>query len=108
MFSLILRFVFYQILYTIAYFLFLNLLKLSSLFIKLYLFIYLCFRVFNNLAAVVGKGVAEKAILSSKRYTAEEALAIGMVDKVVPKEKLIDEAKSQMDELTVFSGEKCS
>jgi len=102
--------VFYQIFYTIAYFLFLNLLKLSSLFIKLYLlFIYLLiFRVFNNLAAVVGKGAAEKAILSSKRYIAEEALAIGMVDKVVPKEKLIDEAKSQLNELTVFSGEKCS
>ena len=89
---------------------FLNLLKLSSLFIKLYLvFIYLfIFRVFNNLAAVVGKGAAEKAILSSKRYTAKEALDIGMVDKVVPKEKLIDEAKSQLNELTVFSGEKCS
>ena len=89
---------------------FLNLLKLSSLFIKLYLvFIYLLiFRVFNNLAAVVGKGAAEKAILSSKRYTAKEALAIGMVDKVVPKEKLIDEAKSQLNELTLFSGEKCS
>lgn len=101
---------FYQILYTTAYFLFLNLSKLSSLFIKLYLlFIYLLiFRVFNNLAAVVGKGAAEKAILSSKRYTAKEALAIGMVDKVVPKEKLIDEAKSQLNELTVFSGEKCS
>ena len=102
---------FYQILYTIAYFLFLNLLKLSSLFIKLYLvFIYLLiFRVFNNLAAVVGKGAAEKAILSSKRwYTAKEALDIGMMDKVVPKEKLIDEAKSQLNELTVFSGEKCS
>lgn len=89
---------------------FLKLLKLSSLFIKPYLlFIYLLiFRVFNNLAAVVGKGAAEKAILSSKRYTAKEALAIGMVDKVVPKEKLIDEAKSQLNELTVFSGEKCS
>ena len=31
-----------------------------------------------------------------------------MMDKVVPKEKLIDEAKSQVNELTVFSGEKCS
>ena len=83
---------------------------MSSLFIKLYLvFIYLLiFRVFNNLAAVVGKGAAEKAILSSKRYTAKEALAIGMVDKVVPKEKLIDEAKSQLNKLTVFSGEKYS
>ena len=83
---------------------------MSSLFIKLYLvFIYLfIFRVLNNLAAVVGKGAAEKAILSSKRYTAKEALEIGMVDKVVPKEKLIDEAKSQLNELTVFSGEKCS
>ncbi|CAH3036838.1 unnamed protein product [Porites lobata] len=29
-----------------------------------------------------------------------------MMDKVVPKEKLIDEAKSQLNELTVFSVEK--
>ena len=63
-------------------------------------------RVFNNLANIVGKGAAEKAILSSERYAAEEALAIGMVDKVVSKDKLLDAAKSQMDKLTVFSGEK--
>lgn len=61
-------------------------------------------RVFNNLAAVVGKGVAEKAILSSKRYTAGEALAIKLVDQVVPKDKLLEATKSQMDELSVLPG----
>lgn len=62
------------------------------------------FWVFNNLAAVVGKGVAEKAILSSKRYTAGEALAITLVDQVVPKDKLLEATKSQMDELIVLPG----
>ena len=44
-------------------------------------------RVFHNLAAVVGNGVAEKSLLSSKRYTAQEALAVGLVDKWCPKMK---------------------
>ncbi|XP_068762659.1 enoyl-CoA delta isomerase 1, mitochondrial-like [Montipora capricornis] len=61
------------------------------------------FWVFDNLAAVVGKSVAEKAVLSSKRYTAEEALSIGLVDKVVPRDKVLEAAKSQMEEWTVFS-----
>ena len=61
-------------------------------------------RVFGNLTAVVGKSVAEKAVLSSKRYTAEEALAIGLVDKVVPRDKVLEATKSQMEEWTVFSG----
>ena len=60
-------------------------------------------RVFDNLAAVVGKSVAQKAVLSSKRYTAEEALSIGLVDKVVPRDKVLEAAKSQMEEWTVFS-----
>ncbi|XP_068717225.1 enoyl-CoA delta isomerase 1, mitochondrial-like [Montipora capricornis] len=61
------------------------------------------FWVFDNLAAVVGKSVAEKAVLSSKRYTAEEALSIGLVDKVVPRDKVLEAAKSQMEEWTLFS-----
>ena len=56
------------------------------------------------MASVVGKGIAEKAIISSYRYTAEEALAIGLVDKVVPKDKVIEATKSQMDEWIVFAG----
>lgn len=61
------------------------------------------FWVFHNLAAVVGNGVAEKALLSSKRYTAQEALAVGLVDKVVPKDEVLAATKSQMEELTAFS-----
>ncbi|XP_067045399.1 enoyl-CoA delta isomerase 1, mitochondrial-like isoform X2 [Acropora muricata] len=59
--------------------------------------------VFHNLAAVVGNGVAEKALLSSKRYTAQEALDVGLVDKVVPKDEVLAATKSQMEELTAFS-----
>ena len=63
-------------------------------------------RVFNNTAAIVGKGVAEKVVLSSKRYTAEEALAIGLVDKVVPKDKVLEATKAQMDELITLPGNR--
>lgn len=72
------------------------------------LIVYHVLRVVHNLAAVVGKGVAEKALLSSKRYTAQEALAVGLVDKVVPKDEVLAATKSQMEELTAFSGEICS
>jgi len=62
------------------------------------------FWVYNNLATVVGNGVAEKVIISSKRYIAEEALAIGLVDKVVPKDKVLGATRSQMDEWIVLPG----
>ena len=61
-------------------------------------------RVFNNVASVVGKGIAEKAIISSKRYTSQEALAVGLVDKVVPKDEVMKATRSQMDEWIVFGG----
>ena len=73
-----------------------------------WLIVYHILRVFHNLAAVVGNGVAEKALLSSKRYTAQEALAVGLVDKVVPKDEVLAATKSQMEELTAFSGGICS
>lgn len=73
-----------------------------------WLIFYHVLRVFHNLAAVVGNGVAEKSLLSSKRYTAQEALAVGLVDKVVPKDEVLAATKSQMEELTAFSGGICS
>jgi len=62
------------------------------------------FWIFNSLATVVGKGVAEKAVIGSKRYTAEEALAIGLVDKVVAKDKVLEATRSQMDEWIILPG----
>ena len=61
-------------------------------------------RIFNSLATVVGKGVAEKAVIGSKRYTAEEALAIGLVDKVVAKDKVLEATRSQMNEWIILPG----
>ena len=52
--------------------------------------------------------MVEKSLLSSKRYTAQEALAVGLVDKVVPKDEVLTATKSQMEELTAFSGGICS
>ena len=64
----------------------------------------LIFRVASLMANVVGQSCAEKAILSNQRYTAEEALAIGMVDKVVPKDKVMEETKSELEKWVAFSG----
>jgi len=43
-------------------------------------------------------------VIGSKRYTAEEALAIGLVDKVVPKDKVLEATRSQMDEWIILPG----
>lgn len=52
---------------------------------------------------VVGQSCTEKAILSNKRYTSEEALAVGMVDKVVPKDKTMEETMIEMEKWVAFS-----
>ena len=64
----------------------------------------LFFRVASNMANVVGQSTAERAILSNQRYTAEEALSIGLVDKVLPKDKLMEETKSEMEKWVKYSG----
>ncbi|KAJ7340274.1 positive regulation of protein sumoylation [Desmophyllum pertusum] len=53
---------------------------------------------------VIGHSCSEKAILSNKRYTSEEALSIGMVDKVVPKDKVMEETKSELEKWVKYSG----
>lgn len=64
-------------------------------------------RVTVNMANVVGQSKAEKAILSNYRYTAEEALSIGLVDKVLAKDKVMEETKSEMEKWVMYSGRRC-
>lgn len=56
------------------------------------------------MANVIGQSCAEKAILSNARYTSEEALSIGLVDKVVPKDKVMEETKSELEKWVMYSG----
>ena len=48
----------------------------------------------RNLPKLVGVGKALELILTGQRIDAEEALRIGLVDRVVPHDKLLDEAFS--------------
>jgi len=63
-------------------------------------------RVAGNMANVVGQSNAEQAILSNQRYSAEEALSIGLVDKVLPKDKVMEETKSEMEKWVMYSGRR--
>ncbi len=53
----------------------------------------------QRLPRLVGKGAALELLLSGKIIDAQEALRIGLVDRVVAHEKLIDEAKSLAGEI---------
>jgi enoyl-CoA hydratase len=53
----------------------------------------------QRLTRLVGKGVALDLLLSGRRITAAEALAIGLVNRVVPAAELLNEARRWADEL---------
>ena len=46
----------------------------------------------QRLPRLIGRGRALEWILSGSHYTAEEAYRIGLINRVVPREKLLDEA----------------
>jgi len=48
----------------------------------------------QRLPRVIGKGRALEWILTGAHYTAEEAYRIGLVNRIVPRERLLDEAKA--------------
>jgi enoyl-CoA hydratase len=53
----------------------------------------------QRLTLAVGKCKAMELILTGRPFSAQEALAIGLVNKVVPVEMLIDEAKAMAKEI---------
>ncbi|MBY0358095.1 MAG: enoyl-CoA hydratase/isomerase family protein [Candidatus Obscuribacterales bacterium] len=53
----------------------------------------------QRLTAAVGKYKAMELILSGRPFTAAEALSMGLVNKVVPAELLLDEAKALAKEI---------
>ena len=55
-----------------------------------------CFGGTQRLSRLVGTGIAKELIYTARNVYPEEAKAIGLVNKVVPAESLMDEAKSMM------------
>jgi len=57
----------------------------------------------QRLARLVGVGIAKELIYTGKRISAQEALSIGLLNRIVPHDKVIDEAK-KMAELIASKG----
>lgn len=55
-----------------------------------------CFGGTQRLSRLVGTGIAKELIYTARNVKPEEAKAIGLVNKVVPAESLLDEAKAMM------------
>src|SRR4051812_19496937 len=52
----------------------------------------------TRLPLLIGRERAADVILKGKLYTAKEALALGMIDEVVPRQQLLDAAKKKLQE----------
>lgn len=57
----------------------------------------------QRLPRLVGKGMAKLLIYTGDRISADEALRIGLVQKVVPQEKLMEEAKKIAERIAANS-----
>ena len=50
----------------------------------------------TRLPRLIGTGAAAEVILKGKLYPAEEALRVGLIDEVAPREKILDAARKQL------------
>ena len=53
----------------------------------------------QTIPRTIGRSRALEALLSNERMDASKALEIGLVHRVVPRESLLDEARSQAEQL---------
>lgn len=63
-----------------------------------------CFGGTQRLADSVGRGVAKELIFTGRIVTAQEALAMGLVNRVVPQEELLDCARGLLELMATKSG----
>lgn len=62
-----------------------------------------CFGGSQRLPRLVGAGIAKELIFTCRQIKAQEALAIGLVNKVVPAQSLMEEAKGMMAQITAVA-----
>lgn len=62
-----------------------------------------CFGGTQRLPRLVGTGIAKELIYTCRQVKADEALSIGLVNKVVPADSLLDEAKAMMNTILTKS-----
>ena len=62
-----------------------------------------CFGGTQRLSRLVGTGIAKELIYTCRQVKADEAKEIGLVNKVVPADELLNEAKAMMDMILLRS-----
>lgn len=59
-----------------------------------------CYGALTVLPSIVGRNVANELLLTCRRFSAAEALGMGLVNKVTPPEQLIEETRQLARKIT--------